>query len=66
MKKKISSKLSLDKETIARLSDEQANLIGGGLAGEKTDTCRCKSVFNRENEDQLAAGTCCEDSCHAV
>ncbi len=64
MKKKVTNKLSLDKETISRLSDEQASLIGGG-ATEKTNTCQCKTEFNRGEDAAylLAGGSCCEDSC---
>lgn len=71
MKKKVTigRKLSLDKETVARLSNEQAEeILGGG--GTNNDTCGCMTKHNevnnlKEDADGLLIGdaSCCKGSC---
>ncbi|WP_020607419.1 class I lanthipeptide [Spirosoma spitsbergense] len=50
-------RLTLDKETIARLNDEQLREVAGGMG-----TFSCKSDELLE-EEALAGGTCCKASC---
>lgn len=72
MKKKITTakKLSLDKETIANLSEEQkSNLQGGAITdiGVSENSCACmsKNAEAAKEEDVItaAARSCCKGSC---
>ncbi len=68
MKKKVTlgAKLSLDKETVARLSHEQAEEILGG--GTNNNTCGCMTQHTPEElqegvEGFLVGDSCCKGSC---
>ncbi len=76
MKKKITTakKLSLDKETIANLSEEQKNNLQGGAIIDtinvSENSCGCMSnkaevAAAREEEEIVtaAARSCCKGSC---
>ena len=51
-------RLTLDKETIARLNDEQLREVAGGAG---TFSCGKAEAFDEE----LAGGTCCKGSCNS-
>ena len=63
MKKKVSlDKLSLDKETISRLDDQQLNALAGG---GPPNSLSCNNALASEEEDlELAWNSCCNDSCN--
>ncbi len=72
MKKKITTvkKLSLDKETIANLSEEQKNNLQGGAIIDTINvserSCGCMSSKEARDEDEIvtaAAASCCKGSC---
>ena len=51
-------RLTLDKETISRLNEDQLRDIAGGGG-----TYSCGRAEESEEEEQLAAGSCCKGSC---
>jgi len=55
MKKQLKTKLSLNKETVARLNDEQMELIAGGQAAAEGSTV----VIGFESESLAAEGDSC-------
>jgi hypothetical protein len=58
---KVSKNLSLDKETIARLNDEQL----GDVAGGSVASASCNTKIATE-EDDLAGNTCGACSCNGT
>ncbi|QNN41525.1 class I lanthipeptide [Pedobacter roseus] len=74
MKKQLKTKLSLNKETVARLNDEQMELVAGGQAigadativigldlangAGEEDTCGKKSVVNSKTCPASATCNC--------
>lgn len=72
MKKKVTlgRKLSLDKDTVARLGNEQTGDVLGGI-GTNNNSCGCQTKyeiptvnFQESNEDLLlAVDSCCKGSC---
>lgn len=71
MKKKVTTgkKLSFDKETVARLGDEAQQLQGGAITIDVSKgSCGCMSTHRQDDEDlaNIAAKSCCEDSCRAA
>ncbi|WP_020607420.1 class I lanthipeptide [Spirosoma spitsbergense] len=63
MKKKVSlDKLSLDKETISRLDEQQLREIAGG---GPPNSMSCNGALAAEEEEfELAWKSCCNDSCN--
>lgn len=57
---KVSKNLSLDKETIAKLNDEQL----GDVAGGSVNSASCNTKQSLEEED-LAGNSCGACSCNA-
>jgi len=55
MKKQLKTKLSLNKETVARLNDEQMELVAGGQAAAAGSTV----VIGFEAEASAAEGDSC-------
>jgi natural product precursor len=66
----LGKKLSLNKQTIAKLNDRQMQVIHGGRAGDSNIACTvsynsCAGGCNGSTAKALEAafGSCCEDSC---
>ena len=69
----LGKRLSLNKETIAKLNDRQMQYINGGQVVESTVACTvsnasclggCNTSTKEVKEEVAAFDTCCEDSCH--
>jgi hypothetical protein len=62
MKKQIQiDKLSLDKETVSRLDEEQLkNFLGGGVP----DSISCNKPAALEEDEELGWNSCCNNSCN--
>jgi hypothetical protein len=62
MKKQFKTKLSLNKETVAKLNDEQMNLVAGGQSAAESSTV---VIGTKLAEDSASDGGCGSSSINA-
>jgi hypothetical protein len=63
MKKKITKNLQIDKETIAKLDDQQLNNVDGGVTNVQSLTCN--QAASTEEQD-AAFASCVACSCNGA